>query len=117
MINISEVHTKEDWEKIKSEALNKNEIIVFKFSPICTVSFTAGKILDLWLSKLSLDNNLDVIKINVIESRELSNIIATETDIKHESPQLIWFDDNRKIKWSYSHFRISEVQLNMIIKN
>lgn len=112
MIDIAEIKNKDEWENTKTGSLNKNELIVFKFSPVCTVSFTAGKILETWCSKLDSDNGLKIVQVNVIKSRALSNKIENETSVRHESPQIIWFEKNGNIKWHGSHFMISAKSLS-----
>ena len=42
----------------------------------------------------------------VIEDRPVSNHIAEEFEIKHESPQILLFDDG-KVSWSTSHWKIT----------
>ena len=42
----------------------------------------------------------------VIEDRPVSNHIAEEFEIKHESPQILLFDDG-KVSWNTSHWKIT----------
>ena len=111
MSDIIELKDSDDWVRIKTESKGKNEVIILKYSPICTVSFTAGKILEAWLAHKNIISNLTVAKVNVIDERSVSKLIEEETGIKHESPQLIWFDKSGKVKWHGSHFMISENSL------
>lgn len=46
----------------------------------------------------------------VQESRELSNHIAQVTDIRHESPQVLFFKDGQ-VAWNESHWKITKDQL------
>ena len=110
-MKIFEIKTLNDWQKIKSDPKNKKEIILFKYSPICSVSFTAGRIFEEWLNNKA-DQNFIAAKINVIESREVSNNVESETGIRHESPQIIWINSNGEVKWNESHFGITESNLN-----
>ena len=107
-----EIKTLNDWQKIKSDQKNNKEIILFKYSPICSVSFTAGRILEEWLNNNNVDTNFIAAKINVIESREVSNNVERETGIRHESPQIIWINSKGEVKWKESHFGITESNLN-----
>ena len=111
-MKIIEIKILKDWQKIKSEIKNKKEIILFKYSPACSVSFTAGRIFEKWVDNNKSHENYIAAKINVIESREVSSNVETETGIKHESPQIIWINSNGEVKWDESHFGITESNLN-----
>ena len=101
----------DDWNQYKSSKNNK-ETIVFKFSPACPVSFIAEKKFDSWLKNLDNDLNINIFKVDVINSRSLSQTIAYEFDIKHESPQIIWLDKKGNIKWNASHYSITKGALD-----
>lgn len=111
-MKIIEIKTLKDWQKIKSEIKNNKEIILFKYSPICSLSFTAGRIFEEWIDNYKDSENFIAAKINVIESREVSNNVETETGIIHQSPQIIWIDLNWEVKWNESHIGITESNLN-----
>lgn len=101
------VENVDDWKRFKSFN-NGNEKIIFKFSPICPVSFMAEKKFDNWLNNLEEDVKLDVVKVDVINSRSLSKVIADDFNIRHESPQIIWIDKKGKVKWDASHYSITK---------
>ena len=116
MLNIEEITNIEDLEEILNEQAEENTIILFKYSPYCTISFVADKVIAKWLKKTSEKENLTLLKINVISARPLSNYIAGKYDVKHESPQLFWLERNN-IKWHGSHHRITENQLDELLNN
>ena len=97
----------DEWNQYKIS--NKNiETIVFKFSPICTMSFMTEKKLDSWYANLEEDVELNIVKVDVINSRLLSQALANEFDIIHKSPQVIWLDKNWNVKWDASHYSITK---------
>jgi bacillithiol system protein YtxJ len=80
-----------EWKEIKTEAdllaLIKNSdtsLVLFKNSDRCSVSRMAKRTME-----AEWNNNLPVYLINVIESRPVSNLLATISNVQHESPQLI----------------------------
>lgn len=109
-MEIIELKTLNDWQNLKSQ--NEKRIILFKYSPICSLSFTAGRILEGWSSGISADESIIIAKVNVIQQRDISNKIESETGIMHESPQVIWFNQDGSVRWHESHFGISELSLN-----
>ena len=106
-----------DWEKLKSELLAESEIIIFKHSPRCGVSLFIEREFDAWFKNLKADNKPIVAKINVISERPLSQKIAQELEIRHESPQAIWIDKSGKVKWHASHHSIDKSELTEILSN
>ena len=105
----------DEWNQYKIS--NKNiETIVFKFSPICTMSFMTEKKLDSWYANLEEDVELNIVKVDVINSRLLSQTLANEFDIIHKSPQVIWLDKNWNVKWDASHYSITKGTLEEKLK-
>ncbi|MGD8780792.1 MAG: DUF2847 family protein [Ignavibacteria bacterium] len=98
------------WEELRRESLNKNEIVIFKFSTRCALSFDVEQTITEWYNSIE---NEDVIlaKVDVICASQLSNYLADEFNIKHESPQAIWLDKQQSVKWHGSHFKVSKKNL------
>ena len=105
----------EEWNTVKKQADNTAEIIIFKYSPMCGISYSVETQFDKWLAKLKEDKNIIVVKVDVIFARELSQVIADETAIRHESPQLIWLDKDLKPKFSASHYDITKTALDKLV--
>ena len=101
----------EEWNKLKPFTKSK-ETIIFKFSPTCPISFMAEKKFDSWLSNINNNLEIDVYKVDVINSKALSQTIADEFNIRHESPQLIWLDKKGRVKWNASHYSITKGALD-----
>lgn len=88
-------------------ALAKSEempIAIFKHSTRCSVSFMARKQLEMtW--DFSEDQVLPYF-LDLIQHRDISNAIASQTGIDHQSPQLILISKN-KVTYHASHGSIS----------
>jgi len=80
---------------LQGEALR----LIFKHSPTCGLS-------DLAYTEVSLfadaHPELPVILVDVLEQRELSQQVAVELHVGHESPQVILVSDGRPL-WNASH--------------
>ena len=101
----------EEWESFYASNNSKDKII-FKFSPICPISFMAEKKFDSWVKNLNNAKELEVAKVDVINSRSLSQLIEKQTNIRHESPQVIWLDKKGKVKWDANHYSITKGALD-----
>jgi monothiol bacilliredoxin len=115
MITKYKIKSDFDWQQLK-ENLN-SEILIFKYSPMCGVSFSVERKFNNWLENLPGDEDLICARLNVITARALSREIAEELGITHESPQLIWLDHEGKVKWHASHYDITEDELNTNLKS
>ncbi len=100
-----------DWEEFKREATAGNELIIFKYSPICGVSLYMNPIFQKWADELQESNKLRLSKVNVVTARQLSRQIAAELNVNHESPQVIWLRTDLSVKWNASHYEIKEAEL------
>ena len=116
MTEYKEVVSISDWQELKKESINAFELIVFKYSTRCPLSYDIQDTFEEWFSSLQADERIVAVKVDVIASRELSNRIANETGIRHESPQVIWFTKDNSVKWSGSHFDISNSTLNACLQ-
>jgi bacillithiol system protein YtxJ len=114
-MEIKELNSVEEWESLKASA-GKEEIVLLKKSPLSTVSFVGEKFFDMWCGKLPEDSRVICVKIDVIEAKELSNSLTGEFGIKHESPQIIWLDKDRRVKWTGHHHQITLDNLNHRLK-
>ena len=115
MITKYKIKSDFDWQQLK-ENLN-SETLIFKYSPMCGVSFSVERKFNNWLENLPENKNLICARLNVITARALCQEIAEELGITHESPQLIWLDHKGKVKWHASHYDITEDELNTNLKS
>ena len=111
MPEIKELKSIEEWDNIKTGSTD-SELIIFKYSPYCSISASVEEDFDQWVKSLSGEPKINFIKINVISERSLSQKIASDLKILHQSPQLIWLDKNQDIKWTASHYKITSKELS-----
>lgn len=101
-----------EWESLLANVSQTAGLVLFKQSPTCPISFRAEDEFDRWHEALPDDANLQCIKVNVIAQRPISQAIARETSVRHESPQVIWFNSDGQIHWHASHGSITQAALN-----
>ena len=103
---------KKEWKELIKNSSNDYELIIYKHSPICGLSHLANVILDEWCKANSDNNQIKILKVDVVFSKSLSRRIAKDLKIVHESPQIIWLDKEMKVKSHASHYDINEEELN-----
>lgn len=81
--------------------------ILFKKSPICPVSHGAEREVESFLNQAS---SIKSYVVDVIGQRPLSQEIAKETGVQHESPQVFIFNKG-EIIWKGSHYKIKANEL------
>ncbi len=94
------------------EIKEKENFLIFKHSPTCPISGWACKQVHqvIW----SDTSETPLYQVNVIDQRDISQYIAKDLDITHESPQIIWVK-NKKVIHHASHFDITTEFLNKLI--
>jgi len=113
---VKELKSIEEWNQLKNESQSKSDMVIFKYSPYCSISAFAEENFNSWISSLSDREDLRIIKVNVVSERPVSQQIAKDLKVVHESPQLIWVDTNLSVKWNATHYNITETALNDKIK-
>lgn len=83
---------------------NEKPQLIYKHSPSCSVSFLSKQDLDANTKKLAELADLHI--VNVIGYRELSRGIASELNIRHESPQVLLVK-NGEVVWHGSHWQVN----------
>ncbi|QKY71037.1 bacillithiol system redox-active protein YtxJ [Lentibacillus sp. CBA3610] len=108
MVELKDLESKDElvqaWEQSK-----ENPVLFFKHSTTCPISAEAFKQYQTYLE--SAGDDLDAYMVKVIENRDISNQIAEETDVKHESPQ-IFLIHNKEVLWHTSHSKITKDSIN-----
>ncbi len=102
------LETSEIWEMISDasqvdpiiEASKEKPQLIYKHSHRCSVCFVAKG--DLEMAADDIEEHADMHFVNVVHSRDASNKIASELDVRHESPQAILIDQG-KVVWHGSH--------------
>jgi bacillithiol system protein YtxJ len=89
----------DEFERLLAEPL----AIVFKHSTACGISARAHDETERFLTE---HPERSVHKVEVLESRGLSDFIEARTGIRHESPQLLVLREG-KVVWHGSHGRVT----------
>ncbi len=110
-MEFKKIKTVGDWEEFKKLTGKGNELIIFKHSPFCPTSGYVESEFDQWCKNLN-GRSIVVGKVNVITAKKASNAIAAELNVRHESPQVIWLDEEGNVKWHASHYDIYDEMLD-----
>ncbi|BBH19608.1 general stress protein [Paenibacillus baekrokdamisoli] len=94
----------QQWEEAYAASLHR-PLFIFKHSTSCSISSGALDELLNWIEDAG-GIFLDVVLVNVIENRVVSDLISEQLAIKHESPQVILLE-NRTVIWHASHWSIT----------
>jgi bacillithiol system protein YtxJ len=103
-----------EWEHIKEKSFNY-PVIVFKHSTRCSISAVAWRRFNDKMNKLDNLASDSFNYLDIISNREISNTIATQLNVRHESPQLLLILNGECVHDS-SHMSISVDSLKNIIE-
>ena len=100
--------TSDIWESISDasqvdpilEASKDRLQLIYKHSHRCSVCFVSKGNLE--QASEDILEHADMHFLNVVKSREASDYVASELDVRHESPQVILVDDGA-VAWHASH--------------
>ncbi|WP_010529179.1 bacillithiol system redox-active protein YtxJ [Lentibacillus jeotgali] len=112
MAELNELQSKEELERAWEHSMEKPALF-FKHSTTCPISAGAFEQYQTFLE--SAGDDLDVYMVKVIENRDISNQIAEETGVKHESPQ-IFLVQNKEVLWHTSHSKITTNSINQALQ-
>lgn len=107
----TEITTLEEWQALLDES-DQQPILLLKHSTTCPVSANALKEFEDYIAKGTDSAKYALVK--VIESRPVSNQIAEDLQVKHESPQIIWFK-NKKQQWNTSHWAVTVEHISAVL--
>ena len=113
MAQLKEIKTVAEWEEAMGQSSTK-ALLVFKHSTTCPISANAFKEFEAYLNDAPRED-VDYVMVKVIESRDVSNKIADDLGVKHESPQAIVVE-GRKQTWNTSHRDITQKSLSDALK-
>jgi len=88
---------------------HKAQVVIYKHSAICNVSFSAQAEVD----KFMQESGTDVYRVIVQEQRPLSNEIEQVLGIRHESPQLLVIKNGQAE--SIDHFQITSDSIKSLL--
>lgn len=100
---MNELTTEDEW----NEQLTRSAEVpffVFKHSTTCPISARASDRVRQYEANAGGESP-EIVMVKVIESRAVSNLIASQLDVTHQSPQLILVRGGRAA-WDASHHLI-----------
>ena len=112
-----------EWSKLKSvsqldqikEESQYNPVLIFKYSSRCSISQMALDRLERnWKSAEMQD--VKSYFLDLISYREISNRVAHEFDVEHESPQILVIEKGKSI-YNRSHMGIDYQQIREAVRN
>jgi len=112
MATYSEISSLEQWNDAFAASVER-PLVVFKHSTTCPVSSNALSEFDQYLRNNEA-SNVDFVLVKVIESRPVSNRIAEDIGLKHESPQIMLVKNKEKV-WSASHWSITNEHITAVL--
>ncbi len=101
------IQSEEDLKKAIEHSFNQ-KIAIFKHSTSCFISKTVLKNFEKEIE--NLDRKPELYFLDLLAHRSISNKIAADLNIRHESPQLLVIE-NGKVVNSASHQHISADQI------
>lgn len=112
MVAVKDIRTMEEFERILEES-NNAPVLLCKFSPVCPISIEAENQFYEFLK--SNPQGISFYKIDVIYAREASRGLAKVINIKHESPQALFFIKGKCV-WHESHYHLTKEKFEEKIK-
>ncbi|MDF2926837.1 MAG: ral stress protein [Paenibacillaceae bacterium] len=104
MTQVHELAAPKDW-KVLAEASAEKPVLLLKHSTRCPISAEAY---DQFMKHVNKEPvaGMQYALVLVVEQRAISNAVAEELGVKHESPQVLLIKDGQVV-WHTSHWRIT----------
>ena len=113
-MNWIELKGLEQLEEIKSASAEK-PVLIFKHSYRCSISkATLDRLERNWNSTEMA--HVKAYFLDLLSHRDISDLIADQFSVEHESPQIMVIQNGRSIL-NLSHFQISYDQIRAAVKN
>ena len=100
---------KEQWQDLLDQSM-KESVFLFKHSIRCGVS---SMVLSRF-EKQMRERDKNYYFLNILKNRDLSNWIADELNIRHESPQLIVLKEAKVIAYD-SHYNLLDISKEITV--
>jgi len=107
-----ELTTEQEWEQAL-EATREKPLLILKHSTRCPVSAAALEEFEDYLRDRPAEG-VEYALVKVIESRPVSNRIAEDLNVKHESPQIILVKNKEKY-WSANHWAVTKRHIRAVL--
>ncbi|SFU86911.1 bacillithiol system redox-active protein YtxJ [Alicyclobacillus macrosporangiidus] len=112
MSRYQELTTLDQWAQVY-EASRQQPTLVFKHSTTCPISANAHREFERYLE--TAPEGTAYVLVKVIESRPVSNQIAQDLGVVHQSPQAILIRDGQPV-WHASHWDITAARLREAVE-
>ncbi|WDL97522.1 bacillithiol system redox-active protein YtxJ [Alicyclobacillus sp. ALC3] len=112
MLQYREVTSLNEWQQVLQKS-NERPALVFKHSTTCPISARAFREFIEYLGGTP-NAHTDYVVVKVIESRPVSNQVASDLHVRHQSPQVILVQ-NQAAVWDTSHGSITEASLKQVL--
>ncbi len=113
-MNWIELNQTNQLEQIKSESFN-HPVLIFKHSTRCSISSMALNRLERSWNPQELEG-LKIYYLDLIQYRPISNQVAEDFEVDHESPQVLIISDG-KCAYHNSHMGISYHEVKRIFES
>lgn len=113
MATIENLGSLEEWQKLwdAQKSAGAGALLIFKRSPVCPTSHFVEGIFTRYVEKLPEATALRIVSVDVIGARPVSQKIAADTGVRHESPQALLIRAGQKVVWHASHGAVDEEAL------
>ncbi|WP_062047082.1 bacillithiol system redox-active protein YtxJ [Bacillus sp. JCM 19034] len=101
---VKELVSMDDWKVLLEKG---TPTLLLKHSTTCPISAEAYNQFMAYVEGQNSDNNVEFALVKVIEMRPISNQIAEDLQLKHESPQCVYMK-NQEVAWSATHWNVTE---------
>lgn len=112
MAEFKEINCSQDLRDVLEES-SLRKIVIFKHSTTCPVSARAWHEVQDFIQESSQE--ILVVMIKVIESRPVSNQVAEDLGVKHQSPQVLLIS-NRQVMWHASHQAVTQTNIKKALE-
>ena len=112
MAEFKEIKNLQELEEILDES-SRRKIILFKHSTTCPISTCAWREVQDFI--LESQDEVLVVMIKVIESRSVSNQVAEELGVLHQSPQALLLS-KRQVLWHASHQSVNREKIKKALE-
>lgn len=106
-----EITDKSELEKILAES-GQGKVLIFKHSTTCPISARAWREVQKFAAETKAE--LQGVMIKVIESRPLSNFVAENFLVTHQSPQALLLSKGQLV-WHTSHQGVTQENIEQAI--
>lgn len=103
----TEITTLNEWQEVLAKSQTEL-VLLFKHSTTCPISAAAFR------EFTAFESSAPSYLVKVIESRQVSNEIAEDVQVVHQSPQILLLKNGQAV-WTESHYSITQTAINAAV--